>query len=282
MEPEDLALDEMVGIDPQHLTDPALPAAKKHLLENFFASGTKRVYYQRQLQVLSENEFFHWITAFALADLVADGAIGTATEPFRGSQIRFYWPKGYRDLKRATKAVRDLVATMAEPAFAIGIGRHGETMVDAALPKIGMKPLARNVRAFEGREWNETGHDLDRILELDGIRYGVEIKNQLQYIERDEFTAKLNMCSALKLRPLFVVRMLPRSYMNEIYLRGGYAMIMKYQLYPHGSESLAKRVQASLGLPVDAPPAILDGTLERFRNWHLKQAKAADSAGIRR
>jgi len=272
VDPEDLALDEIVEIDPQHLSDPALPGAKKHLLQKFFATGTKRVYYQRQLQVLAENEFFHWITAFALADLVADGAIETATEPFRGSQIRFYWPKGYRDLKRAKKAVRDLVATMAEPAFAIGIGRHGETMVDAALPKIGMKPLARNVRVFEGREWKQTGHDLDRVFELDGIRYGVEIKNQLQYIERDEFAVKLDMCTALNLRP--------RSYMNEIYERGGYAMIMKYQLYPHGSEGLAKRVQASLGLPVDAPPAILDGTLERFRNWHLKHAKAADSGEI--
>lgn len=278
---DDSGLDEVDELDPQHRTDPALPSAKQFLLDAYFSKGTRRVYYQRQLQVLAENEFFHWITAFALADLVADGLIATATQPFRGGQIRYYWPKGYRDNNRATKSVRDLVGLMAEPAFAIGVGRHGETMVDAALPRIGMRPLARNVRAFEGREWTETGHDLDRVFELEGIRYGVEVKNQLQYIERAEFLIKLEMCRHLGLRPLFVMRMLPRSYMNDVFERGGYVMIMKYQLYPHGSEHLAKRVRDGLGLPVDAPPAIFDGTLTRFANWHRKVEERADSGKTR-
>jgi hypothetical protein len=44
--------------------------------------------------------------------------------------------------------------------------------------------------------------------------------------------------------------------------------ILKYQLYPWAHRDLARRVRAELGLPVDAPRALEEGTMMRFLRWH--------------
>lgn len=119
-----------------------------------------------------------------------------------------------------------------------------------------------------------TGHDLDRCFTRDGVHYGVEIKNTLPYIPREELTIKLQMCSFLGLRPLFIARMHPKSYIEEIRQHGGYGMVVKYQLYPHGASEFAARVRQRLQLPVDAPSAIASGTIQRFFNWHLASLKS--------
>jgi len=69
---------------------------------------------------------------------------------------------------------------------------------------------------------------------------------------------------------MFVVRMIPKTWIKELIDRGGYAMILKYQLYPWTHRDLAQRVARELGLPVDAPRALADGTMERFLRWHEK------------
>jgi len=64
--------------------------------------------------------------------------------------------------------------------------------------------------------------------------------------------------------------MLPKTWINEVISAGGYAMILKYQLYPWTHVDLAKRVAKELGLPVDAPRALAEGTMDRFMKWHGK------------
>jgi hypothetical protein len=93
-------------------------------------------------------------------------------------------------------------------------------LVDAALPLAGFMPKARDVNEFAGVRWSETKHNLDRIFEKDRIPYGTEIKNRLSYISQDEFYTKLKMCDALHLRPLFIARMMPRSYVFQLFKRG--------------------------------------------------------------
>ena len=112
------------------------------------------------------------------------------------------------------------------------------------------------------------GHDLDRVFERDGLQYGTEIKNRLSYIPQEEFAAKLRMCGELNLIPLFVARMMPRTYIEEVRRAGGFSLIMKYQFYPVTQRELAARVRAELELPVDTPARLRDETLRRFLNWH--------------
>ena len=64
----------------------------------------------------------------------------------------------------------------SDSMFTRALGHHGEMMFDAALPTEGFLPKAKKVRAYAGREWLLTPHDLDRVYERDGIAYGAEIK----------------------------------------------------------------------------------------------------------
>lgn len=129
----------------------------------------------------------------------------------------------------------------------------------------------RNTREFAGKAWTETEQNLDFIFERDGYAYGIEVKNTLGYMDYGEFQTKIRICQFLGIRPVFVARMLPKTWMNELIGAGGFGLILKYQLYPWSHRTLARRVAAELGLPVDAPRALSEGTMHRFLAWHKKQ-----------
>ncbi|MBK8003920.1 MAG: hypothetical protein IPK12_08220 [Gemmatimonadetes bacterium] len=100
------------------------------------------------------------------------------------------------------------------------------------------------------------------------MSYGVEVKNTLGYMEDREFKTKIAICRDLGVVPVFAVRMIPTTWVHQVNQAGGFALIMKYQLYPWTHRSLAERVATELGLPVDAPRALADGTMARFVRWH--------------
>jgi hypothetical protein len=47
-------------------------------------------------------------------------------------------------------------------------------------------------------------------------------------------------------------------------------MVLKWQLYPRAQAELAKTVREELGLPVDSPRALYQGTMEKFNRWHSR------------
>jgi hypothetical protein len=150
------------------------------------------------------------------------------------------------------------------------LGFQGEALVLDGFARHQFVLHGRNIRSFGDAVWLETNHDLDFIFERDGVAYGVEVKNMLGYMDHDEMRTKIELCDALGVRPVFATRMLPREWINEIIGAGGYAMIMKFQMYPKGRRDLVARIRQELGLPVDTPGALLDGTMQRFLNWHQK------------
>jgi hypothetical protein len=149
-------------------------------------------------------------------------------------------------------------------------------MFDAGLARARFVPAAFDVREYCGKVWTRTLHELDRIYERDGVAYGAEIKNTLGYIERDELDIKLDICSFLGVRPLFIMRASPKSYNFEIIRRGGFALLFGSQLYPFGHGRLASLVREELGLPADCPRSIPSGTVERLVRWHEKSLRSGD------
>ena len=127
----------------------------------------------------------------------------------------------------------------------------------------------RDENRYEDAVWSETDHNLDFIFSRDGMAYGVEVKNTLAYIDQDEFNLKIRMCQMLGVLPVFAARMLPRTWIWELNEAGGYAMVLEYQLYPWAHRDLAKRVAKELGLPVDTPKRLAQGTMTKFLNWHM-------------
>jgi len=138
---------------------------------------------------------------------------------------------------------------------------------------VGFMPLAADVKSWGGRSWLQTNHDLDRVFVRDGIHYGAEIKNRLGYIAREELMVKLLMCKDMGLTPLFIARMMPKTYIEEVRRAGGFSLIMKYQFYPLSHRALATQIKAELELPVDCPARLQDSTLKRFLDWHEGKVK---------
>lgn len=131
----------------------------------------------------------------------------------------------------------------------------------------------QDINKFRGKQWQRTGHNLDFIIERDGIIYGCEVKNTFDYIDKKELLIKLEMCDFFKIRPLFIMRFSPKTYNYLIIQQSGYVMIFESQIYPFGHEDLVQKLKRHLKLPVDCPGAIPSGIIERFLKWHKKVAK---------
>jgi len=248
--------------------DPKVNQARA-ALEGFFRQHRSEVFYERQLELIFERQFFHWITRKALYELHDSKQLSLEQVPLNDAvSIKFYRPRTHRFWKRQATEIARLVRAFSNPAFTKALGQHGELMFDAALPRSGFMPKAKNVTTYEGKTWTETGHNLDRLFERDGVTYGVEIKNTLPYIDRQEMRTKLRMCRFFGIRPLFIVRMAPKSYIYEVRQHGGFTLVFQYQLYPHAHDSFAATVRNRLQIPVDCPAFIEDGTTQRFLRWH--------------
>jgi len=257
----------------EYTRDEKIDDARASILD-FFSDNQGKVFYERQLTVIFERSYFHWITVKALLELTVGGSINSQMlELMPRVPIRLFWAKGNRYWKRQAERVIKLVRLYSETTIAHAIGFQGELLVDAALPVAGFTPIDRNVRSFRNKAWVTTGHDLDRIVERDGVYYGVEIKNTLPYIPRDEFQLKLAMCKHLGLTPLFISRMAPKNYSHDIIQRGGISWILGTQFYPFGYQELAETIKNQLQLPVACPARIEDGAIARLLKalaWHAR------------
>lgn len=255
----------------QHHEPDAYQIAAREVLRKFFETNKTRVFFGNQLAVQHEDAFYHWITYRALSDLVQEGVVRTENRQLAiGAILKLAWHKGYRYHRTAATRLVKLVDQYSSPQMCESIGRHGEQMILGAFARRQFVLLSENTSQYGARQWTRTKHNLDFIFERDGRAYGIEVKNTLSYMDDEEFEIKVEMCAHLGIIPVFACRMLPKSWIYDLMKRGGYAMILKYQLYPWTHIGLARRVRDELGLPVDAPRRLYDGTIDRFVKWHAK------------
>ena len=236
---------------------------------NHFESNKDKVFYSRQVEVIFEDHYFHWITNRVLRRLAEEGKIKMEKRRLKlGTELTLYWHPNFRYYKREAKNLVDIVDKYSEATNSIALGDHAELLVLQGFAKFGYLIKGLEVRLYNNKKWEETEHDLDIIMEKEGLGYGVEIKNKLSYIDKKEFDIKVRMCDHLGVRPVFVNRMLPKIWINELRSAGGFALILKYQLYPRFLGDQARILREQLGLPIDSPKALMDGTIQRFENWH--------------
>lgn len=248
--------------------DPKQEAAEEDITA-YLEKNRSTVFFSRQLEVHFEKEWFHWITNRVLRDLVNRRLLKSEVRPLKtGGTVTLLWHKSHRYYRRDALEVVKLVETYADPNIGAALGLQGEVMLLEGLAKRQFLLTGRDTRTHRGKTWPATKHDFDFIFERDGQAYGTEVKNTLGYMDYKELEAKLEMCSYLGLRPLFVARMLPKPWAKEIIDAGGFALILKYQLYPWAHKALARTVKERFGLPVDTPRALAEGTIDRFVHWH--------------
>jgi hypothetical protein len=244
----------------------------RRALEVLFEANRESVFFSRQIEVQHEDRWYHWVTNRALRDLIEDGLVRSERRSMvTGGSLHLMWHRSHRYYRRDAAKVVRLVEEYANPNIGGAVGLHGEHMVLEGFARREFVMRGRHAKVFRSRIWDATAHDLDFIFERDSVAYGVEVKNTLGYMDYDELKVKLQMCSSLGIKLVLAVRMLPKSWINEIVDSGGFALIMKYQLYPLAHRELARRVSGELGLPVDTPKALAEGTMDRFVRWHEKK-----------
>ena len=249
-------------------TDPRQQEARRRLID-YITEHPRRVFFSRQLEILLENDFYHWITNRAIHELVGEGFLrGEGRRLQTGSPIHLVWHHRYRYYRRQAARLMGLVNEYASPNVGAAIGLHGEFMVLEGLARRQFVMLGREVKEFRGVKWTSTNHNLDFVFERDNVPYGVEVKNTLRYMAYGELQTKVRLCQHIGVRPMFVVRMMPRGWIREVVREGGFVLVLKWQLYPWTHADIARRVKSELGLPVDAPRRLYDRTVDRFVDWH--------------
>jgi len=148
----------------------------------FFEKNDERVFYMKQLEVLFEKQFFHWIMGKAVNELVAEGVLRAEEVPLlKATKAKFVFNRRHRYYKREIKKCVEVVRQYSSPEIAIACGRQAEVLFFNALVNEGFSAKGQNVNEFASKKWTRTEHDLDFILERDGLVYGGEVKNTLRF-----------------------------------------------------------------------------------------------------
>src|SRR5437868_3839703 len=76
----------------------------------FFEKNDRTVFFGNQLAVQNEDDFFHWVTHRAVADLVEEALLKRETRKLSsGSEIKLVWHRRHRYYKRDAARVAALV-----------------------------------------------------------------------------------------------------------------------------------------------------------------------------
>ncbi len=268
--------DDAFDVDAEHEDQPTGDArdveAAARLLR-LFEEKPSTVFYGRQLEVLLEGEFFHWVTNRALRSLQGQVVLERHELAQPGLTTTLAWNRRYRYPRTQVRTVLALINRYVPPEVSRAVGDRGEELVlDGFAAQAGSICLGRNVRSIGHHAWTESDHNIDFVFERDGRRYGVEVKNTLAYLPKSEFDLKIRLAEALGAVPVFACRMLPKSWVLQLRSRGGFALILGFQLYPPLLRDLVDDLPKQFELPVDTPRRLQSGTMARFVNWHEKRS----------
>src|SRR5262249_33999624 len=158
----------------------------------------------------------------------------------------------------------ELIDEYSQPHVTKSVGDHAEKLFGIAFAKQGFNIVDAETNEYDGRKWTKSKHDLDYIIERDGIVYGCEIKNKLEYIEPDHLKIKLAICEALGIRPLFVLRNASKSDIFTVVQAKGFVLLFETQVYDFGLEPLVSKIQSEIGYPVLCTKEIPDRITKRF------------------
>ena len=244
----------------------------KTAITEIFNTEPARVFYSVQIETRLERDFFHWITNKGLKELTEENKLVRKTHAVPVNQlVNFYTNPRYRYPRRESANLVKTLTEIYDSEFTHAVGRHCEMLLDSAFARAGFKPAASDANSWNGVQWTESNHNMDRIITKDSVAYGVEIKITQNYISRYELRLKTKLCRHIGVRPLFVMRFAPKSYIEEVRKAGGFTLLFEDQIYPFGFYKLMQKVRASLGLKVQCPRDFKEGDIQRFSNWHDKK-----------
>lgn len=167
------------------------------------------------------------------------------------------------------KRITNYIDRYSHPRITEVLGRHLHALVKNELRVQGFTIIDEGrVNSHNGIEWVETKHNIDLLAkhEEKQLTVGVEVKNELDIIDRAEVRIKLKLCKKLQIIPIFACRWL-EPYRQEIIDNGGFLWQFKTQMFPIGFESFVKEMQQKFGFPVKVSTEIPEKSVKEFENW---------------
>jgi len=283
--------------------DPMTGIAKEALKKHFTNKKGEPIttpYYQNQLEIFYENDFFPWIVDDALEELVKEGFLELFNEKeieeikkLRNiTKINFYVNKEATKTEEQKKLLKPKIATklklinkLSDPENSRTIGKHLEILVQNELRAQQFKIVGANTNKYLKKKWTKTDHNLDIIArhrEEDFV-IGVEVKNTLSIMEPKEIDIKIDICKHLGIIPIFAVRWII-PYLDCIRRQGGFAWNFKTQIYPLGTENFTHEIfkkfsaldkkdgkNHKLEFPITTRGDLPIGTRKTFEKWFENQ-----------
>jgi hypothetical protein len=252
----------------------AKPAVMQFFTDNA-GRPKKTPYHVTQLQTLLEHDFFPWVTYQAAKQLVEKGVLSRleAASKTQEKVVFFYnskldKPEFEKQLSKHVKSHCQLIDKYSSDDVLRILGKYLEGLVKTELRVQGFTIVDMHSKKYKDLIWTETNHNLDFIAEHRSgkLTIGVEVKNTLPIIKRNEIEVKLQICEYLGITPVFAVRWL-KPYADMIRLRGGFSWMFKTQIYPPGFEQLTKTLYDRLQLPVTVRTDLPEKTIPIFQRW---------------
>jgi len=137
----------------------------KEELQNFFKEKNKDVFYMKQLEVKYEKQFFHWIIARAINELIDEGVLGYEMVPLRDATwVKFVFNRRHRYYKRQINRCLEVIKEYSNQNVAKACGRQAEVLFLNALAIKGFMPKGENINEYKGQKWSRTNHDWTLLL----------------------------------------------------------------------------------------------------------------------
>jgi hypothetical protein len=226
----------------------------KAVLTLFFRSR-KTPFHYRQIQVLFETEFYHITTTQAIYSLIDDGMLTTQSFTAGANKVTFVFPSHlathpYKNtLLSHIRAKAKIISLYDNPDVSRILGNHFESLVKNELRANGLRIVSTNTNQYKTRQWPDSRANLDIIAEhQDGRAFGIQAKNELKPIERNELLLQLSICDYLGLKPVFIVRYMPWSFLTDITAQKGFLLTLGTQIYPLGFNKLCQQIRDKLSI----------------------------------
>lgn len=217
-------------------------------------------YHRKQIEVIFEDKYFHWVTSRAINELIEEGFLKLQ----KRGPAHFVYRADAGVTENEINLRIEAIRKYSDPFIVRGIGAYAELLYQFLFRVCGFEIVGENTNEYAGRKWTKTNHNLDYIVKKGSMTCGVEIKNTLNYMMNDEFETKLEMCEFLGLVPFWIVRNAPKIQFEKMRPAGGFIFMFKTQIYPPTQEPLAKEIWETLRLPVMVWKRIPENTEKRF------------------
>lgn len=248
----------------------------RSLFFNYYNRANLTPLHTSMIERKLEERYPPWKISDTLKKMEGEQVLRSIEVTTDTGKIRFYFPakivRDYEDEKKIMLKIKRITGHInkySSPQITDVLKRHLRALVKSELRVQGFKIIDEGqVDSYNDRQWTETRHDLDllAIYEKKQLTVGVEVRNELDMMDRTELRIKLRLCKKLQITPVFACRWL-EPYKKEITENGGFLWQFKTQMFPIGFEPLVSKMKQRFGFPVKVATEIPHRAVKEFESW---------------